>query len=218
MGQNIANISERYFSALLSDCMDLLGWRNQALPASIRPLDDTLVMAGRARPALYAEVLEIAPGENPYELEIALIDSLKPDEIPVFSCGRSGRIAPWGELLSTAAQVRGSRGALMDGFVRDTRAIREIGFPVFHGGISPLDSKWRGKVIAIDVMIECAGVRVQSGDLVFGDADGVVVVPQEIESRVFEVAEERLSGERNTLAELRAGEKLADVYKRYGTL
>ncbi|MBX3538802.1 MAG: RraA family protein [Chelatococcus sp.] len=216
---SLRDMRELFFSALLSDVLDDLGYVNQALPHTIRPLDEGSVMVGRARTALYLEVYERPhPGENPYELEITLVDSLKRDEIPVFACGMSGRIAPWGGLLSTAANFRGSAGALMDGCVRDTREIRAIGYPVFHGGIAPIDSKGRGKIVALDVGIECAGVKVASGDLIFGDVDGVVVVPRAVEADVIRRASERLKGERNTLAELAAGETLANVFAKFGIL
>jgi regulator of RNase E activity RraA len=106
----------------------------------------------------------------------------------------------------------------MDGCVRDIKAIRAMGFPVFHAGIAPLDSKGRGKIMAIDVPIECAGVRVQTGDLVFGDADGVVVVPQTVEDEVLRLAFEKVKGERNTLADLQRGDALGVVFARYGIL
>ena len=215
---DLKEIREKLFCALLSDVLDALGCVDQAMPARIRPLDEASVMVGRARTALFADIYEVTPNVNPYELEIALIDSLNPDEIPVFACGATGRIAPWGELLSTASKSRGAAGALMDGMVRDIRAIRTMGFPVFHGGIGPLDSKGRGKIVALDVPIECAGVKVAPGDLIFGDADGVVVVPQALEAQALEAAFEKLKGERNTLAELRAGAKLGDVYAKYGVL
>jgi regulator of RNase E activity RraA len=93
-----------------------------------------------------------------------------------------------------------------------------MGFPVFHGGIAPLDSKGRGKIMALDVPIECAGVKVETGDLIFGDADGVVVIPKAHEKRVLDLAFEKISGERNTLADLQRGDKLADVFARYGIL
>jgi regulator of RNase E activity RraA len=114
--------------------------------------------------------------------------------------------------------ARGAAGALMDGCVRDIKAIRKLGFPVFQGGIAPLDSKGRGKIMAIDVPIECAGVACRSGDLVFGDADGVVIIPQEIETETLHLAFEKVTGEKNTLADLRRGDKLADVFARYGIL
>lgn len=208
----------RLFTSVLSDCLDQVGFTRQAMPPRIRPLDEACVMVGRARTAAFMEVYSVSPGDNPYELEIALIDSLKADEIPVFACSNSVRVAPWGELLSTASKVRGAAGALMDGCVRDIKAIRAMRFPVFHGGIAPLDSKGRGKVMAIDVPIECAGVSVQSGDLVFGDADGVVVIPRRAEEEVLRLAFEKIAGERSTLRDLQGGDSLGAVFARYGIL
>ena len=214
----IAEIRTHLFASVLSDCLDQVGYRDQALASRIRPLDESLVMVGRARTAAYMEVYQVEAGKNPYALELELVDSLAADEIPVFACSNPARIGPWGELLSTAATVRGAAGALMDGCVRDVKAIRTIGFPVFHGGIAPLDSKGRGQIMAIDVPIECAGVKVSSGDLVFGDADGVVVVPAAVEDEVLALAFEKVTGERNTLRDLKAGHRITDVFARYGIL
>jgi regulator of RNase E activity RraA len=211
-------IRSRLFVSVLSDCLDQLGWRDQALPSRIRPLDEATMLVGRARTANFMEVFDVPEGSNPYELEIALVDSLKPGEVPVFACANPLKIGPWGELLTTAAMARGAAGALMDGCVRDIRAIRAAGFPVFHGGIAPLDSKGRGKIMAIDVPIACGGVACRSGDLVVGDADGVVIIPQAVEAEVLRLAFEKVAGERNTLRDLRRGDKLADVFARYGIL
>jgi 4-hydroxy-4-methyl-2-oxoglutarate aldolase len=218
MSRTLDEIRTKLFASVLSDCLDQAGLMDQALPSRIRPLDEASVMVGRARTAAFMEVYSVPEGSNPYELEIALIDSLKKDEIPVFACSNPVRVAPWGELLSTASKYRGAAGALMDGCVRDIKPIRKMGFPVFHGGIAPLDSKGRGKIMALDVPIECAGVKVETGDLIFGDADGVVVIPKAHEKRVLDLAFEKISGERNTLADLQRGDKLADVFARYGIL
>jgi regulator of RNase E activity RraA len=191
---------------------------NQAVSTKIRPLDDGSVMVGRARTGIYMEVYHVAPKENPYELEIALIDSLEKDEIPVLACSGSPRVAPWGELLSTASKVRGAAGCLTDGLVRDVKKIRKMNFPVFHGGIGPLDSKGRGKVMAIDCPVEVAGVRIDPGDLIFGDVDGVVAIPKKIEAEVLKRAFEKVEGENKTLAALKRGEKLGTVFARYGIL
>jgi regulator of RNase E activity RraA len=215
---DLETVARQLFTAVLSDCLDAVGLKEQALPSRIRPLDEASVMVGRARTAQFMEVERHEAGINPYELEIALVDSLMRREIPVFACTNPARIAPWGELLSTAAQVRGAAGALMDGGVRDIKAIRAMGFPVFHGGIGPLDTKGRGRVMAIDVPVRCAGVPVESGDLIFGDADGVVVVPERVEADVLRLAFEKIKGENRTLEELRAGHKLADVFARHGIL
>jgi 4-hydroxy-4-methyl-2-oxoglutarate aldolase len=216
--QLIETVRGALYAAVLSDVLDELGYRDQVLPPWVRPLDDRLVLCGRARTGLYRDVYHVPSGHNPYELEIALIDDLKPGEVPVLGCGRSGRIAPWGELLSTASMARGAHGCITDGLVRDVRAIRELRFPVFHGGIGPLDSKGRGEVCAIDVPIECAGVSVNPGDLVFGDADGVVVVPQPVVTQAVSKALEKVEGEDRTRDELKQGARLGEVFKKYGIL
>ena len=218
MSQSLATLRQNLFTAVLSDCLDAAGHRRQAMQSRIRPLDETLVLCGRARTALYMDVYDAPAGENPYELEIRLVDDLKAGEVPVFACGASGRIAPWGELLSTAARARGAAGVVMDGLTRDVRAIRDMKFPVFAGGIGPLDSKGRGRVMAIDVPVEVAGARVASGDLVFGDADGVVVVPRAVEEQVLAAALAKVAGENATREALARGEKLADVFRRHGIL
>ena len=211
-------IRRHLYTAVISDVLDECGWRDQAFPPGIRPLDDALVMVGYARTGVYREVYHVEPGENPYALEIALVDDLHADDVVVFGCGGSTRIAPWGELLSTAARARGAAGCVTDGFVRDVRPIRVMQFPVFHAGIAPLDSKGRGKVAAIDVPLRCAGVAVAPGDVVIGDADGVVVVPRAVEARVFARAFDKVAGEDRTRDELRAGARLADVFARHGVL
>lgn len=209
---------QQLFTAVLSDALDSVGLRNQAMSSRIRPLDEQLKLCGRARTGAYMEVAHVAEGVNPYELEIAIVDDLKPGDVAVFACGGSSRIAPWGSLLSTATHARGAAGCVTDGFVRDVLEIRALGLPVFHGGIAPLDSKGRGQIQAIDVPVTCDGVLVCPGDLVFGDADGVVVVPQASETNVLKSAFDKINGEHNTMTELRAGAYLRDVYAKYGIL
>ena len=214
----LSEIRERLYTAVLSDVLDELGFRHQAMPPSIRPLDDSLVLAGFARTGSYREVYRVVSDENPYELEMALIDDLRPDDVAVFGCGGSSRIAPWGELLTTASRARGAVGCVTDGFVRDIRQIRNLRFPVFHGGIAPLDSKGRGMVAEIDVPIHCAGVAVAPGDLIVGDADGLVVVPRAVEAQAVARAFEKVSSEDRTREELAAGAKLKDVFAKYRVL
>jgi len=208
----------KLYAAVLSDALDAVGVTTQAMPSTIRPLDEDLILCGRARTGIYMETAHVDPDVNPYELEIKLIDDLKPDEVAILACGGSGRIAPWGSLLSTAAVGRKAAGCITDGFVRDIKTIREMKLPVFHAGIAPLDSKGRGQIAAIDVPVICAGVRVCTGDLVFGDADGVVVIPRAVEEQVLTLAFDKIKGEKRTLDDLRAGEKLGDVFAKYGIL
>jgi regulator of RNase E activity RraA len=214
----VATIAERLYASVLSDVLDELGYRQQAFPPSIRPLDDDRTLVGFARTGVYREVYHVDAGENPYELEIALIDDLAPLDVVVLACGGSTRIAPWGELLTTASRARGAVGCVTDGYVRDIRAVRKLGFPVYHAGIAPLDSKGRGKVAAIDVPVVCAGVRVAPGDLVVGDADGVVVIPRDVEPVALANAFAKVDAEDGTREALLGGARLRDVFAQYNVL
>jgi regulator of RNase E activity RraA len=206
-------------AAILSDIVDSLGLKRRAMRPFVRPLDEAQVMVGRARTGLYMPAYALRDGENPYEIEIALVDDLQPQEVVVLACnGPTERIAPWGELLTTAAQVRGAAGCVTDGLVRDVRQIRAMGFPVFHGGIGPLDTKGRARMVDRDVRVECGGVSIDPGDLVFGDVDGVVVIPRSHEHAVMDLALEKVRGEDNTRDALLQGESLANVFKRLGIL
>ena len=207
------------YSPVLSDVMDGMGYPNQACRPFMRPLDESLTFYGRARTGLYAHAYSVLDDENPYELEIRLLDDLKPGDVAVFACnGPTDRMAPWGELLTTAAMARGATGCVTDGLVRDVRYIRELKFPVFHGGIGPLDSRGRCKMVEMDRPIECGGVAVRTGDIAFGDVDGVVFVPQAIADEVFTRAIDKMQAENHTRDELRAGKLLAEVYEKYGVL
>lgn len=209
---------DQLYTSVLSDALDAAGIWNQAMSSRIRPLDDALKLCGRARTAQYMEVPFVAEGVNPYELEIAIVDDLKPGDVALLATGGSTRIAPWGSLLSTATRARGAAGCITDGMVRDILGIRALGLPVFHAGVAPLDSKGRGQVQAVDVPVIIDNVRVSPGDLVFGDADGVVVVPQAVEALVLQFAFDKVNGEHHSINELRAGAYLRDVYAKYGVL
>lgn len=207
------------YSAVISDVLDELGFSNQAMRPFIRPVDEALTLFGRARTGLFAQTYSVREGENPYEIEIALLDDLAPGDVTVLACnGPTDTIAPWGELLTTASKARGAVGCVTDGLVRDLRQIRQMTYPVFHGGIGPLDSKGRARMIEMDTAIECAGVRVRSGDLMFGDIDGVVVIPQERAEEVIDRARRKASSENHTREELGQGRLLREVYEKYGVL
>ncbi|MCH8289609.1 RraA family protein [Candidatus Poribacteria bacterium] len=209
-------MKEKLYAAVISDALDQVGYRNQTMHHDIRPLYMEAVAVGRAMPVLCVDVYEVP--DQPYQMEIAAVDSLKPNDVLVCSTNYSTRNCFWGELLSTAARVRGARGAIVEGFIRDTKQITEMQFPVFMTGISPVDSSGRGDVIAYNVPIECGGVKVNPGDIVFGDYDGVVVIPKKVENKVIEAALEKVSGENRTRDELLKGSTLKEVYDKYGIL
>src|SRR3981189_1787598 len=168
------------YTAVVSDSLDQLGVRHQAMREYLRPLYPSCKVAGWARTISCSDLYHVP--EDPYRIEIEAIDSLLPGEVAVVGSEKSIRNAPWGELLSTASRARGARGAIVDGLVRDVQKIEELGFPVFASGIKPVDSMGRGCVTAYNVAVECGEVLVQPGDFVFADYDGVVVVPKAVVS------------------------------------
>jgi regulator of RNase E activity RraA len=208
----------RLYSGVVSDVLDALGHMHHAMAPAIRPLDESLVLFGRARTGLYMPVYHVEPGVNPYELEIALVDDLEPDDVAVLACPPGNRIAPWGELLSTAARARNAAGMVTDGLVRDVKLIRAMRFPAFAGGIGPLDSKGRGMIMKIDVPVECGGVPVAPGDWIFGDIDGVCAIPAALAEKTARMALEKVAQETTVRAELAAGETLRTVFARHGIL
>ncbi len=209
-------IEEHLYTAVISDSLDELGYRHQALREVIRPLSAGDRFAGWARTLSYVDIYHIPP--EPYAMEIEAIDSILPGEVVVVSTANSLENAPWGELLSTAARARGARGAVIDGLVRDVRKIQDIGFPVFARGIKPVDSKGRGTIIDYNVPIECAGARVSPGDLIVADYDGVIAIPSEVLPNVIKMATDKVTKEDGSRAELLRGAYLKDVFAKYGVL
>jgi 4-hydroxy-4-methyl-2-oxoglutarate aldolase len=209
-------IQRTLYTGVLSDACDAAGYRDRALLPDVRPLDEGRVLVGRAKTVVWAPMFHVPA--RPYDKEIAAVDSLRPGEVFVMAVGRSTEVVPWGELLSTATLARGGRGAVLDGLVRDSRQIRAMGLPVFCTGRRPYDSCGRGVVVDFDVPIALDAVPVAPGDLVFGDADGVVVIPQAAEAEVLERAWAKVDGENLTRDALRAGKSLAEAYRTSGIL
>ena len=208
----------KLYTAVISDTLDGMGILSQALPPGVRPLDESLVLCGRARTGLYMPVYHDDEALDVYEHEIALVDDLRPGDVAVFSCAGNSRIAPWGELLSTAARARRAHGCVTDGLVRDVRMIRDMGFPVFAGGIGPLDTKSRAKMMMADVPSEIGDAKISPGDIIFGDVDGVIAIPAGVASEVLALAMQKVMEENNVRDELAAGAKLKDVFDKYGIL
>ena len=209
-------VRERLTSSVISDVLDGMGVRGQAMAADIRPLSDEMKAVGRAATMLMTDQYDME--KETFTLQFQAIDSLKENDVMMVCSNGSERAALWGELLSTAARHRNANGAIIDGLVRDVQLIREMRFPVFAKGVRPTSSK--GRVIAVDhgCPVEMGGVHVEQGDLVVADVDGIVVVPSSVVEAVVEKALEVVDRETMTRNELRKGVGLYDVYKKYGTV
>ena len=210
------HIERNLYTAVISDSLDDLGFRDQVMRENLRPVLPDVCFAGWARTMACMDVFHIL--DEPYAMEIEAVDSLLPGEVAVVSTCESVRNGPWGELLSTASKARGARGAVVDGLIRDVRKIQEIGFPVFATGMKPVDSKGRGVMTGYNIPVICGGVLVHAGDLIVADFDGVVVVPRKIVTETIKLATDKASREDNTRRELAAGALLGEVFAKYGVL
>ncbi|MFQ5794816.1 MAG: RraA family protein [Candidatus Bipolaricaulia bacterium] len=218
--------SRELFTAVVGDIMDQLGLHHQFLPPSIRPLDPGMVTIGRAMTVLEADCFESVTSDRdhpnpimdkPFGLMFEALDDLKPNEVYVCT-GASPRYALWGELMSTRAMKLGAVGAVLDGYSRDTKGILALGFPTFSYGPYAQDQAPRGKVIDFRTPIEIAGTRVNPGDIVFGDIDGVCVMPREAEEEIFARALEKVRGEKTVKRALESGMSAKEAFEKYGMM
>lgn len=203
-------------SAVLADVMDALGHRTSALPATVRPLNPSWKLFGRAA-TLSAMTVACEPA-HPYALEMEAIDLLQTGEVLVATTNGNRGSALWGELLSTACRARGSPGVVVDGLTRDAARIVAMDFPVFASGFSPLDSKGRLDVVSHGQPVRLGDCVVQPGDWIFGDVDGVVCVPAALADATFRKAMEKVTGENRVREALAKGRSVREVFAEYGIL
>lgn len=203
-------------SAVLADVLDSLGHRQTALPSSVRPLRSTWKIFGRA--ATLNAVSVSAEPLHPYAVEMECIDALRPGDVLVAATNGDNSSALWGELLSTSARAHGAVGVVLDGLTRDAARILSMDFPVFATGFNPLDSKGRLDCIEHGRPIHIGECVVHPGDWVFGDIDGVVVVPSAFAETALARALEKVTGENRVRDELARGRSIREVFAEYRIL
>ena len=207
---------EKLYSAVVSDALDGMGYRQQSPAVQLRPCTVDGLLVGRAKTTLWEEIDFDDP--KPYELELRAVDSCQADDVFVAAAQGSTRSGIWGELLSTAARNQGCVGAIVDGAVRDVAKMREMNFPVFARNTCVYDSLHRQRVITIDGPVNIGGVTIRAGDLVFADVDGVVAVPQKVEKEIIAAAWKKVHDENITRDAIREGMQATEAYKKYGVL
>lgn len=212
------------FTAVVGDIMDKLGYLHQFLSPQIKPLSSDMVVIGRAMTILEADVFsECTKGTNnnlmevPFGLMFEALDDLKEDEIYICS-GGSPRYAMWGGLMSTRAIKLKSAGAVINGYSRDTNEVLNLKFPTFSFGSYAQDQGPRGKVIDYRCPIEIDGVRINDGDIIFGDRDGVLIIPKEVVEEAFIGAIEKARGEKLVKKALQEGMSTVEAYAKFGIM
>ncbi len=215
-----AELRERFlrlYTGAIADMLDRMGYRNQVLPRGITAM--TAAAKRVAGPAFTGQGYPAAStSDNDTETRLAMLDSITPGTVSVWACGGSTECAHWGEIMSTAARERGCTGAVIDGGVRDLDFIDAMEFPVFAGFKSSASSIGRWNIRAYQVAIRIGSTLIQPGDFVFGDVDGVVVVPQAVTQEVLTAAEDVYRRESAMRDELRRGVGVKEAYAKYGSL
>ena len=215
MAINFKQMKETLYSGVIADILDEYGYRNQVMTPNIRPLKEDDIVVGRAFTCTAIDVCEIPA--QPYKLELETVDSLQENDVLVAATNNSFS-GFWGELLTTVALKRGATGAVIDGLSRDTRKIRNMDFPLFLTGFCPLDSKGRTDMILNQTPILCGGVTVKPGDIIFGDYDGIVVIPSAIAEEVIEKSFEKVNSENVVRDAILGGMSATEVYEKYHIL
>jgi regulator of RNase E activity RraA len=217
-------IRKELFTCVVGDVMDRMGMQHQFLPPNIRPLSQDMVVVGRAMPVLAVDVFEERVRgthnklmEKPFGLMLEALDDLKVNEIYV-NTGSSPRNALWGEMMSVRARKLGATGAVLNGYSRDTKAVLKLDFPTFCWGPYAQDSAPRYKVVDFRISIEIASVRVRPGDFLFGDIDGVCVIPHHAAHEVFSQALEKARSEKLVRRLLEEGSSAVAAFEKHGIL
>jgi 4-hydroxy-4-methyl-2-oxoglutarate aldolase len=208
-------IRRELYTPVVGDVLDGLGRYHQFLPASVQPLREDMKLVGRAMPVLMIDVH--GPQKKPFGLLTEALDDLRPGEVYVAS-GGGMRCAYWGELLTATARTRGAVGAVINGYHRDTPQVLSQNWPVFSRGRFAQDSAVRTKVADYRCPIEVEGVWVEPGDLVFGDLDGVVIVPRALEAKVVAAALTKARAEKVVRRAIEGGLSATAAFKKFGIL
>lgn len=214
----------KLFPAVVGDILDTMGFMRQFLPPRIKPLKSDMVILGRAMPVLEANCFaaDEPEGRGPlsrqaFGLLFQALDDLKRHEVYV-ATGCAPQFALWGGLMTTRARHLQAAGAVLDGWSRDTPEVLQLGLPVFSYGGFAQDQGPRGKVVDWRVAVEIEGVRVQPGDLVYGDLDGVLVIPRRAEEEAIRRALEKASTENRVRLAIEAGMSTVEAFKRFGVM
>jgi regulator of RNase E activity RraA len=202
----------RLDTATLSDALDKLAIAGQCL--GIKPRDPNFSVTGRAY------TLRYGPAGNPPGTVGDYIDDVPPGSVMVLDNGGRENATVWGDILTEIAHRRGLAGTVIDGACRDTSLCRTLGYPVYSRSYSMRTGKDRVQLEAVNECVNIGDARVYPGDLVRGDADGVLVIPKEHEDQVLSLAETIEAAENRIRAAIRDGVRLDEARRRnhYHTL
>ena len=206
---------EQFFTPLVSDVMDRLGIPSHVLPREIQSFDPnpSLKVVGLAYPC------RVVPTSEYVEIDklLEMVDSIPEHAFVAVSSDADIDAALWGGLMSTRAKVRGAVAAVVNGGVRDFEQIDMLGFSVFGTYRCIKDIRRRGYMAEYDCSINFCGVPIEPNDIIFGDANGVIVIPQQHFHAVYVELMKSIEGEQKTAAGLGQGRAARELFSEFET-
>jgi 4-hydroxy-4-methyl-2-oxoglutarate aldolase len=214
MSSDLRERLARLYTGAVADILDELGFRNQCLPAAIRPLEPRMKVAG---PVFTIRGRAMPPGERPDPRlrQMDMLEAIFPGSVIIIDPGDETRAAHWGELMSNTALQKGATGCVINGGLRDSAQILELGFPVFRVFRSPLTAAVRWEISDFGTPLSIGGVDIMPGDYVLGDIDGVLVLPAAVVEKTVATAEEVCRKETIVRGELQKGASIRELFAKY---
>jgi regulator of RNase E activity RraA len=206
-------MKKELYTGVLCDMLDTIGYSHQFLPNQIQSLRPTDVMVGRAFPTVICDVY--GEQKEPLGLLVEAVDHIKEGEVYIVT-GGDRRCSYFGEIMTATIRKRGAVGAVIDGYMRDTRQVLDQNFPVFSMGRDAQGSGYRNLVIRYGCPVEIGNIKINPDELIFGDIDGVVVIPKEIEEKAISITLAKVRGEKDTRAAIENGMSAVDAVKNFG--
>ncbi len=213
--RRLETVLSELYTPVVGDILDELGYRRQFLPPAIRGITTQSKVAGRAMPVVVADVT--GPQTRPFGRLTEALDQLAPGEV-YLAQNATIPCSAWGEILTATALQRGAVGAVVDGYHRDTPRVLEQDFPVFSRGSYAQDAAVRASVIDYRCRVRIGDVEIEPGDLVFGDVDGVLVIPAAVEDEVIERALTKARAENQVRHAIESGMSSTEALRTYGVL
>ncbi|MEF2070055.1 RraA family protein [Consotaella aegiceratis] len=224
----IADCSSRLkklYTAAVYDILDEMGLPNQCMDLGIRPLDRAMKIAG---PAFTVATTNDPRTDAEYDYDevakLTFFRRMYQGCVVLVATAGDRKTGHWGELMSASAKAKGAAGVVIDGGIRDGGQLLEMAdWSVFSRYLSPIESRLRTRISRIEGPVVVSGtlsayIRVEPGDWIFGDMDGVLVIPDGLLDEVLSKAEEVERLETRTRQEVMEGADVADVFAKYGRL
>jgi 4-hydroxy-4-methyl-2-oxoglutarate aldolase len=215
----VADLSARFlklYTGAVADVLDANGFRQQVLPAAIQPVTLEMKVAGPAFPGFGLPTDDET--HNDMALRLKMLESVTTGCVAVWACHGHEGSAHWGEIMSRAAMERGCAGAVIDGGLRDTEFVVALGFPVFSRFRNAASSIGRWDIVEWNTDIAIGTTKIRPGDWMFGDVDGVVVVPSDIVLDVLGESEAKVATEALMRSDLESGLTVTEAFDRHGAM